>query len=206
MVELSVVSIWDVNILSDKTYDIDEIIDTIHYVLGGLIMDDIFDVLKNKAFSANIPQIGCICDIINASQYRTDYIYLFYQAIKKCKLDQFIKYIESRTEPQYLLMLNGWSYTIQGRVIIQNKMPTHATADFAFLVQHAIQTLAEIKDSFIYNTMKSELINFLIKMSYSVTDEELYAFVNGVSLNEKQYIILMECLPIKIHNRLSALI
>jgi hypothetical protein len=206
MVELSEVSIWDANILTDKTYDVVEIHDIIHHVIGGLIVDRIFSLLKSKVFSGNTPQIQRVCDIINASYHRIHYIDLFYQAAKKCELDQFIKYIEPRIEPQYLMMLNGWSYSMPSRIIIQNKMPINKNADFAFLLQRAIQTLAELDDFNIYNAMKSELINFLIKMSYTITDDELYAFISESILTKKQQIILTECLPIKLHDRISLLI
>ena len=206
MIETREVNIWDSNIIPDYTFDVDGVKLIIIYVIGALLNPKTFKELKTKDLTdIKLPQIDKIIMIVNFSCDYYQYTEVFYDSVKSCMLDQFLKSIEPRMQPQFMLMLNGWSYSAVNRIIIKNRIPICSDLDFAFLIFGCIKTLSVINE-FIYTKMKAEFTNFLVKSVYSVKDIELINLINYTDLDKKEYDILIGCLPDRLIEKMTKLV
>lgn len=190
------IDIWCKYILADQTYDI---IGLMHFLNGffcALQSDTAYANFLKTSYFISIPQYNIFKQLLADSPTKDDFIVAFFNAVRDCRLQQFIKTIAPRVNPQYILMFDGWGYDPPERVIINRKITTDPEADLAFLIHSAIKSL-NLMHGKIYAKMKHELVNFLIKISYNIKSEQLYHINEIDDFSESEYTLFIECLPEK---------
>lgn len=190
------VNIWCKYLLEDQTYDVIGLMHFLNGLFCALHSYSAFITFSKTIYFVSIPQYDLFKKIVTDSPTKDEFITSLFNAIRDCKLQQFIKTIAPRVNPQYILMFNGWGYEMPERIIINRKMASNPDADLAFLIHSAIRSL-NLMHGLIYTKMKHELINFLIKISYNIKTEQL-CYINDVdSFSESEYNLFIECIPDK---------